>query len=599
MQVRAIDVGTMKTLVRALIPMLCLSILAACPSFIVDPAAQEKDFEFAAAWGFETLGRSAKFFDCAVQGSSLYAVDLEYDALLKFDLDGNLEWIKENLAEPSRIAIGPMGDIFLIERTHIVKFDSSGNWLEWTAEGGGYFEDVAVDADGNVYGAATIGEHVVRKFDSSGTLLAEWGASGVGSQMEPEFAYGPHGIAVDAEYVYVLDYDIRTSSATGRMYDHDGTYKSGLGPVLNSINGGIAVDGSGNIFLTSKDSVSEYGPDETHRFSYNHKRTWGHLSPGAGVNEFCGAYGAALDATGALYIAEYENMRIQKFDADGEYEAQFVHCYREPASDGFKYPAGLALDKDGNLLVADTGNNRVMKYGSGGNLLPWSTAQDVKLYAPSDVAVGADGAVYILDSNRVQKLDADGNLLLGWGSYGFNYGEPGRYLFMDPRSIAIGTGGRIVVTNPGASDIRMFDADGVFIDLFEAITSETSKPWGVAADGAGRVFFTMAYGTPILGYDEGGTLLGSWGIQGTGAGAFREPRGMAFDAKGRLYIVDRGNSRVQVMDSTTGAFLTSFGGYGTGDGQFRFPEDIAIGEDGSLYVSDTYSHRIQKFIIRL
>jgi len=85
-----------------------------------------------------------------------------------------------------------------------------------------------------------------------------------------------------------------------------------------------------------------------------------------------------------------------------------------------------------------------------------------------------------------------------------------------------------------------------------------------------------------------------WGRHGMGLGEFREPRDIALDAAGNLYVVDSGNDRIQKL-SPTGQPLTAWGSEGSEAGQFKDPCGVAVGPDGAVYVADTWNHRIQKF----
>jgi len=85
-----------------------------------------------------------------------------------------------------------------------------------------------------------------------------------------------------------------------------------------------------------------------------------------------------------------------------------------------------------------------------------------------------------------------------------------------------------------------------------------------------------------------------WGKAGTGRGEFSEPRGLATDAQGNLYVADTKNNRIQKL-SPSGEVLAVWGQQGDQPGQFKDPDGIAVGPDGSVFVADTWNHRVQKF----
>lgn len=85
-----------------------------------------------------------------------------------------------------------------------------------------------------------------------------------------------------------------------------------------------------------------------------------------------------------------------------------------------------------------------------------------------------------------------------------------------------------------------------------------------------------------------------WGGKGKELGQFDEPRGLAVDHNGYIYVIDSKNNRVQKL-APEGKALLSWGKEGEGEGEFKDPCGIAVGPDGYVYVADTWNHRIQKF----
>ncbi len=83
------------------------------------------------------------------------------------------------------------------------------------------------------------------------------------------------------------------------------------------------------------------------------------------------------------------------------------------------------------------------------------------------------------------------------------------------------------------------------------------------------------------------------GSEGAGNGQFNRPAGVATDASGNTWVIDKNNGRVEKL-SPTGTFLAAYGSKGTGNGQFMNPWGIAINQsNGNVYVADTDNNRIE------
>ncbi len=90
------------------------------------------------------------------------------------------------------------------------------------------------------------------------------------------------------------------------------------------------------------------------------------------------------------------------------------------------------------------------------------------------------------------------------------------------------------------------------------------------------------------------TYKSTFGALGSADGQLNAPADIALAANGDLFVVDRGNNRIDRLNQE-GKFVSKFGSEGTANGQFKRPCAIAIDPSGILWVADADNNRIQKF----
>ena len=97
-------------------------------------------------------------------------------------------------------------------------------------------------------------------------------------------------------------------------------------------------------------------------------------------------------------------------------------------------------------------------------------------------------------------------------------------------------------------------------------------------------------------FDQDGVFLYSFGKRGTKIGELKNPAGLAFDSRNRLFVSESGNKRVQVF-SIDGRPLGILGGLGREEKLFKDPCDLDIDKDDRLYVVDKGEHCVKIFHI--
>jgi YD repeat-containing protein len=125
---------------------------------------------------------------------------------------------------------------------------------------------------------------------------------------------------------------------------------------------------------------------------------------------------------------------------------------------------------------------------------------------------------------------------------------------------------------------------------------QLKTPGDLTVDTAGNLWVVDKGNNRIEKFDSSGKFLAKFGSLGPGNGQFNRPTSIAIASNGDLLIADAGNGRIECF-SSAGTYLSQFGAKGTGNGQFAGsgPEGITIDTAGNIWVSDTYGGRVQKF----
>ena len=186
------------------------------------------------------------------------------------------------------------------------------------------------------------------------------------------------------------------------------------------------------------------------------------------------------------------------------------------------WPHGIHVDKQGNVWIVD--------------------GHDNKPAPPRDTSASAVQPARIF-GHQVLKFSPTGDLLMRLGTDA-GAREPG--FFFQPNAVLVAPNGDIFVAEGHAS----------------------------GADANAR----------ILKFDKNGKLLTTWGKKGTGPGEFDQPHALAMDSRGRLFVADRGNDRLQIFSQAGKLLDTWF--------QFSRASGIAIDQNDVMYVADSESGSI-------
>lgn len=295
----------------------------------------------------------------------------------------------------------------------------------------------------------------------------------------------------------------------------------------------------------------------------------------------------------------------------------------------FSSPSGIAIDSAGNVYVADTFNNTIRKITPGGVVSTFAgtpgvtggmdgTGAAAQFNAPIGVAVDSSDNVYVADSgnNTIRKITPGTvvTTLAGLaGSAGSTDGTGSGARFNGPRAVAVDSAFNVYVADTFNHTIRKITPGGVVttvagLALNPGSTDGTGSaarfrdPKGIAVDTAGNIYVGDTFNDTIRKITPGRvvtTLAGVAGSVGSSDGSpaaarFSAPTALTVDASGNLFVDDTNNETIRRVRPN--GFVTTVGGSpglaGSTDGsgaaaRFNAPQGITVSPNGTLFIGDT------------
>lgn len=478
-----------------------------------------------------------------------------------------------------------------------VSGSANGNALDASFS---YPSDVAIDEGGNLY-VADSGNHVIRKIAPDGTVSTFAGAMGAsggddGPRLAARFsqpsllAFGPE----KALFVVEASHTLRRISAAGLVQTLAGStgepgYFDGAGTAARfRFPSGLAVGADGTAW------IADYG-NNVIRAVPALGDTWtlaGLAVPGAvdgvgNVARFDGPSGLAVDSSGALYVADWNNSTLRNVSPNGAVTTVAGSAGHPGISDGagrlaqFVMPADVVLDSHGNAFVVDAGAHTVRKVTPQGEVTTFAgkggeagSADGGRLAArfnsPGGIGIGTDDTLYIADSanHTVRKIEPSGlvSTVAGRAEEPGNvdgWGLEARFTY--PADVVVDSQGNLYVADAANNSIRKITTQGQVVTL----AGYRGRPG--TADGVGKV------------------------------ARFRTPLSLAIDPSGDLIVADYLNLTLRRV-SPSGEVSTIAGFPGApsladGSGpvaRFKAPGGIAIDAAGQIYISDYVGNVIRK-----
>ena len=248
--------------------------------------------------------------------------------------------------------------------------------------------------------------------------------------------------------------------------------------------------------------------------------------------------GVAVDSSGNVYVADSLNHNIRKVTSTGVVTTLagggVVGSTNATGSSArFNQPRGVAVDASGNVYVADYNNHTIRKITSAGVVTTLAgtagstgstngTGSNALFQYPSGVAVDTSGNVYVADygNHTIRKVTSAGvvTTIAGTaGTFGNTDGTGTAARFYRPHGIKVDSAGNIFVAEYSNHTIRKITSSGVVTTV---------------AGAAGALV--------------GSTQTGYGSTDGTGTSAkFNSPSGVSLDASGNIFVADYGNHTIR------------------------------------------------------
>jgi len=281
-------------------------------------------------------------------------------------------------------------------------------------------EGVAIGADGTLYVAEPYA-YRIRKVSPDGKVTTLAGgtlgrADGTGSGAQ---FFGPKDLVVgDGGNLYVIDFDtIRQVAPDGKVTTL--TFQTNEGPWDPVELLGIARGTDGSLYVSSTTGIDKIQGGVATRWV-------GAEAKGFRDGNGTAAYfnlprKLAIDSQNNLYVADFGNLRVRKVSPNRQVTTiagNGILGFTDgvSAQSRLNFPTGITVDAQGNVIVADTYNHAVRMLSTDGRVTTLAgtnyagfkdgPAASVQFDHPTDVAVGADGRIYVADrqNNRIRVL---------------------------------------------------------------------------------------------------------------------------------------------------------------------------------------------------
>ena len=257
-------------------------------------------------------------------------------------------------------------------------------------------------------------------------------------------------------------------------------------------------------------------------------------------------WGVAVNQrSGEVVVTEWDSDCVSVFSPSGHKLRSFGTWGSGQGQ--FRGPRGVVVDGEGNILVADYANHRIQKFTAEGQFLTCTamgTEGSGPLQFSNMMEITINNKIYVVDKENhcVQVLNSDLTFSSTIGKEGGQEGE-----FDSPRGIACDSTGNIYVADAGNHRVQVFTSTSIrMFGSFGVDGGRLKFPAGIALN-EDKVYVSELCNDHVSVFTSDGLFVTSFGDHGNGLGEFSNPRGLAVDSNGVVYVCDYGNNRLQVF----------------------------------------------------
>ena len=279
-----------------------------------------------------------------------------------------------------------------------------------------------------------------------------------------------------------------------------------------------------------------------------------------------------------------------------------VHGWPQaPEGSPFAGVAGVDVDSRHRVFIFQRTDPPILCFdGATGKLLAsWGEGRFTESAHGLEVDPRDNVWVVDVEHHQVFKFSPRGELLMTLGTRGTPGLGPAH--FNKPTDVAVADSGEIFVADGyNNSRVAKFSSEGKFLLDWGSKGDQLGQldtPHGIAVDGRGRVYLADRGNRRIQVFDGAGRLLDHWTSP-----RMRRPWGLDIGADGSVFVADggdlvhRGKKERILKFSPEGRLLDLWGSFGRYDGQFYWAHDVAVAPTGEVYVCDVLGRRVQKFV---